>query len=115
MTNQQLSTRVVHAGEERVKPYHALTTPIIQTSMKNRGEEAKVSDEEIIRLFNKHLKHAYAWMDQQPNVAYLDVDYNQLLQNPTPILEEVNQFLGGSLGVKQMAAVVDPSLYRQRQ
>ena len=32
MTNQQLSTRVVHAGEERVKPHHALTVPIVQTS-----------------------------------------------------------------------------------
>jgi cystathionine gamma-synthase len=26
------STRVVHAGEARVKPHHALTTPIVQTS-----------------------------------------------------------------------------------
>ncbi|MBN1991931.1 MAG: aminotransferase class I/II-fold pyridoxal phosphate-dependent enzyme [Anaerolineae bacterium] len=32
MTNQHLSTRVVHAGEDRVKPYHALTTPLVQTS-----------------------------------------------------------------------------------
>jgi cystathionine gamma-synthase len=32
MTDQHLSTRVVHAGEKRRKPYHALTTPIAQTS-----------------------------------------------------------------------------------
>jgi len=32
MTQQQLSTRVVHAGEERRKPYHSLTSPIVQTS-----------------------------------------------------------------------------------
>ena len=32
MANQHLSTRVVHAGEDRVKPHHALTTPIFQTS-----------------------------------------------------------------------------------
>ena len=32
MTEKQLSTRVVHAGEKRVKPFHALTTPIAQTS-----------------------------------------------------------------------------------
>ncbi len=29
---KNLSTRVVHAGEKRNKPYHALTTPIAQTS-----------------------------------------------------------------------------------
>jgi cystathionine gamma-synthase len=32
MTNQHLSTRVVHAGEKRVKPHYAITTPIVQTS-----------------------------------------------------------------------------------
>lgn len=32
MTHQQLSTRVVHAGEARVKPHHALTMPIMQSS-----------------------------------------------------------------------------------
>ncbi len=32
MAKGTLSTRVVHAGEKRHKPYHALTTPIAQTS-----------------------------------------------------------------------------------
>ncbi len=32
MTDKNLSTRVVHAGEKRRKPHHALTTPIVQTS-----------------------------------------------------------------------------------
>lgn len=32
MAKQNLSTRVVHAGEKRLKPHHALTTPIVQTS-----------------------------------------------------------------------------------
>ncbi len=32
MAHQNLSTRVVYAGEKRNKPYHAITTPIVQTS-----------------------------------------------------------------------------------
>jgi len=32
MAKRNLSTRVVHAGEKRNKPYHAITTPIAQTS-----------------------------------------------------------------------------------
>lgn len=32
MTNQELSTRVVHAGESRPRPHHGVTTPIAQTS-----------------------------------------------------------------------------------
>ena len=30
--SKNFSTRVVHAGEERTKPHHAITTPIYQTS-----------------------------------------------------------------------------------
>lgn len=32
MSDKDLSTQVVHAGEKRVKPHHAITTPISQTS-----------------------------------------------------------------------------------
>ena len=30
--NDNISTQAVHAGEDKVKPYHSLTTPIVQTS-----------------------------------------------------------------------------------
>jgi hypothetical protein len=80
-----------------------------------RGKEGgQVNDEDMAALFDKHLKQVYAWMDGQPNLAYLDVDYNQMLREPRPILQEVNRFLGGGLDVDKMAAVADPSLYRQR-
>lgn len=32
MTSSTLSTQVVQAGEKRTKPYHAIATPIFQTS-----------------------------------------------------------------------------------
>lgn len=55
--SSNLSTRVIHAGEKRVKPYHALTTPIVQTStytFKNTGDmvdymEAKLWGDETER------------------------------------------------------------------
>jgi cystathionine gamma-synthase len=57
MIDQTLSTRVVHAGEKRQKPYHALTTPIAQTStytFKNTQDlvdymEAKLWGDELER------------------------------------------------------------------
>ncbi len=57
MTDQNISTRVVHAGEKRDKPHHSLTTPIIQTSsytFKNTQEmtdfmEAKLWGDEVER------------------------------------------------------------------
>jgi cystathionine gamma-synthase len=55
---QGFSTRTVHAGEERAKPYHALTTPIVQSSTFTFSdmadlvefEEAHLRGEDIGRL-----------------------------------------------------------------
>jgi hypothetical protein len=83
--------------------------------LEHRGEDSHISDEKMGRLFAKHMRQVEAWMDGQPNLTYLDVDYNALLEDPRPHLERINQFLGADLDVGKMAAVVDPELYRQRK
>ncbi|MCK4975822.1 MAG: hypothetical protein KAS36_02690 [Anaerolineales bacterium] len=81
----------------------------------NREEDPdKVSEEELTQLFQKHLNQVMSWIESQPNVHYLGVNYNLMLQEPDPYVEQINQFLGDRLDVKDMAGVVDPKLYRQR-
>jgi len=81
-----------------------------------RGEPTdKVGDEELAALFHKHLRHVTAWLDKQPNVEVLYVSYNDMLSDPTPQVQQVNQFLGGHLEADKMMGVVDPKLYRQRE
>jgi hypothetical protein len=83
--------------------------------LERRGETGGgVSDEQMTALFEKHLKQVYAWMDQRPNVEYIDVSYNETLSDPIPTVERVCAFLGGDLDSVAMAQVVDPSLYRNR-
>ncbi len=80
-----------------------------------RGEDAQaVDDGEMARLFERHLTQVYAWMDQQPNLTYLDVDYNAMLGDPYPMLDAIQLFLDLPLNLAAMASVVDPDLYRQR-
>lgn len=82
----------------------------------NRGEDSeRVSDEELATLFEKHLRHVFAWLEQQPDVSTLFVHYNAMLADPQSQAEAVNVFLGGRLDIEAMTAVVDPSLYRNRQ
>lgn len=83
--------------------------------LENRGEENKVDDETIAALFAKHVKQVEDWMDNQPNLKYIDVDYNAILADPVPHVKKINQFLGGELDESAMLAVVDPQLYRQRR
>lgn len=86
-----------------------------QQMLVRRGEASdKVSDEEMTRLFEKHLQEVFAWMAQQPNLTYLDVDYNAMLADPRPQVAQVQAFLGLELDTQAMLAVVDPELYRQR-
>ncbi|MCL7455165.1 MAG: aminotransferase class I/II-fold pyridoxal phosphate-dependent enzyme [Anaerolineae bacterium] len=44
MTDYQLSTQAVHAGEERRKPYGAVTTPIVQTSTYTFQDTGEILD-----------------------------------------------------------------------
>jgi len=80
-----------------------------------RGEEQKVDDETIAKLFEKHIQQVVFWMQNQPKLNYLDIEYNAMLKNPQPQLETIVKFLGRELDVDAMAAVIDPELYRQRK
>jgi hypothetical protein len=80
-----------------------------------RGESTDAtSDEELTELFAKHLAQVQAWVDEQPNVDVLYVSYNEAMENPLQQVVRVNQFLGDTLDVDNMVAVVDQVLYRQR-
>jgi len=81
-----------------------------------RGEDPnKIPDDVIAKLFEKHLKQVNEWVSQQLNVERLDVNYNEILKNPQPFIDQIDAFLGGQLDKAKMAAVVDPSLHRQRK
>ncbi len=82
----------------------------------NRGEDPnRVSDEELTRLFEKHLNQVMQWLDQQPNIKTLYLHYSDVLADPHPTADQINSFLNGRLDTEAMVASVDPTLYRNRQ
>lgn len=87
-----------------------------QQKMLKRREETggAVSDEELADLFRKHLAKVSAWLREQPNFAALDVNYNEMLADPTSQTQAINQFLDQPLDESKMTAVVNPNLYRNR-
>ncbi len=56
-----------------------------------------------------------AWVKKQKHLRYIEVSYNDLLEDPEQEIEKVNQFLGGHLDTAAMLAMIDPKLYRQRK
>jgi len=81
-----------------------------------RGKAPDSMDEEqLAKLFARHVAEVKAWLATRPNFRYLDVDYNTMVVNPMPQLRHIQAFLDLPLDLAAMAAEVDPTLYRQRR
>ncbi|MEW6403832.1 MAG: sulfotransferase family protein [Chloroflexota bacterium] len=81
----------------------------------NRGENPdKVSDDQMAEMFEKNLQQTEHWINSQSHAARININYRQLMDNPRPLVAEINTFLGGGLDEDKMLGVIDPSLYRQR-
>ena len=81
-----------------------------------RGEPTDtVSDERIAELSNDHLQRVATWIDDQPNIEVLYVNYNEILKDPLTQARRVAMFVDMDLNMEKMSQVVDLSLYRQRR
>jgi len=79
------------------------------------GQDSGTPDEEMGRLFGKHLKDIENWLEGQPHMDVVYISYNDILENPQENLHTLNQFLENRLDVQKMVTVVDRALYRQRK
>ncbi|MHC5111109.1 MAG: sulfotransferase domain-containing protein [Planctomycetota bacterium] len=80
-----------------------------------KKREDDLSDERVQEIFRAQLHEVEQFLDSHPNFNVLFVNHNEIIKDPRSAAESVNQFLGGRLDVEKMAAIVDPSLYRQRR
>ncbi len=90
-----------------------------QEKMLDRRDEAdETADEEMTKVYTEHLRTVKFMLGYRRHFEVLYVQHREALQEPTSMAKSLNDFLSGSLGgdlnVEAMAAVVDPSLYRNR-
>jgi predicted AlkP superfamily phosphohydrolase/phosphomutase/tetratricopeptide (TPR) repeat protein len=80
--------------------------------------EGKAKEDTIpLRLaeaFRQNLDQVRAWLPEQANFEVLYVRHADVIRDPAAQAERVSAFLGGRLDTAAMAAVVDPSLHRQK-
>jgi len=82
----------------------------------NRDEDPdSVDDRRMEILFEKHLRQTQTWLTATNHVTHILIDYHRVIADPASVIEGINDFLGGSLHLDRMGAVVDPDLYRQRR
>lgn len=63
--------------------------------------------------YEQHLAAVRLWLNRQPNITTLNIAYRAVIASPLEVAQQVSAFVG-ALDLEAMAAVVDPSLYRER-
>lgn len=70
--------------------------------------------ERLMDLYRAQMRKVQNYMNEHAdNFKFIEVSYNDLMNDPKPPVEKVADFLDG-LDTEKMLAVVDPSLYRNR-
>lgn len=84
---------------------------MLQRQGQASGEEARSN---WASIFRTELRQLRQWIDRQRNFRLLDVNYNELLGDPVPVLSAIQSFLDDRVDAEAMLNVIDPSLYRNR-
>ena len=82
--------------------------------LERRGEENQGDDEQMRTLFEGDLWRTRYFIKHNRHVESLELGYRQVLDDPRAQVRQLASFIGGDLDLEAMAAVVDPSLYRNR-
>ncbi len=78
-------------------------------------QEAKLTDEQLQRVYTQQIRRVKLWLGKQANVRTLFVNHRDAVNDPGGCAERLCTFLGGERRSDRMAAVVDATLYRQRK
>jgi len=79
-----------------------------------RRMEKELSDDDLRRSYEQHLRDVKAWLAAKSGLRTLFVSYNDILRQPEQEFEKVADFLENRVEPRRMAEVVDPKLYREK-
>jgi hypothetical protein len=91
----------------------------VTTSQKNMLKRlnrsgANISDRQLASTFMKQIKNVTLMLENYPNVSAITVNYNNAIDRPDTVANQVNEFLNGRLDQQKMSAVVDSKLQNEK-
>lgn len=66
------------------------------------------------QIMRKQYQTSLKWMQSQPNIRLIEVDFDQAVHHPKEVVRLVNEFLAGKLDEGKMAEVAERGLHRNR-
>jgi hypothetical protein len=76
------------------------------------GEANETSDEDMLALWKDHLWRVNYLLKHAPHMDFIEVLYSDAISEPLREVTRIRDFVDTDLKLKDMAGVVDPSLYR---
>lgn len=68
----------------------------------------------LAEAFKKQLEKAENWMERNPNMEVIHINYKDVINNPDIVSEQIATFLDEELNLDAMIQAVDKSLYRNK-
>lgn len=87
---------------------------ILQSQQKMLKKDASTFPMGLAETFKKQLLKTESWLNGQPNMEVLYVNYKDIIEQPEEQSENINSFLGLDLDTKNMAEAIDRKLYRNK-
>ncbi|WP_343632491.1 alkaline phosphatase family protein [Fluviicola sp.] len=88
---------------------------VMQSQQKMLGKPVDTYNTKLKATFEQQKEKNRAWLEAQPHMDVLFVNYSDVIENPMAEAERVNIFLENTLDVSKMVASVDAELYRNRK
>ena len=86
----------------------------ILRSQEKMLQKDQVSEREKFRtIYDFHLKKTYRFLKEN-DIPFIDVNYKELIEDPEKQLKALTEFCSLGASVEELAVVVKPELYRNR-
>lgn len=82
--------------------------------LERKGEKNIPADDEMGRLYDKHLREIEEWLGRQTNIKVIYLQYRDVLNTPHESAKKIIRFLNAPLDLEKMAQAVDRTLYRNK-
>ena len=90
---------------------------VSQNKMLARKEKGlgDLPEDRLKQVFVAQINKVDKYVREHDNFRIIQISYNETLQDAAPVVQRVNEFLGGDLNTEAMMQVVDAALYRNRR
>ena len=104
--------QILASQKQMLKASRRAASPNRLPTLESRSE---ATDARMQSIFEDHLAEIEAWLSGRRDLASLEVEYRDVIENPRDQSERLCTFLMRPLNVDRMCSVVDADLWHQRQ